>query len=233
MEIEICVEKVETALAANKLGVDRIELCSALDLGGLTPSTGLIETCSEKCSLDIYTMIRPRGGKFDYTSEEINIMIKNIKAAKKAGTNGVVFGCLNENFTINKFNTKVLFEEAKSLNLGVTFHRAFDFVPNSIEAIDFLIELGFERILTSGQKPTAIEGLKNIQNFVTYSNGRIQIMAGSGVNSTNVNELIQAKVDAIHFTARKEISIEDSLNMGKEYESDITKIKTIKELLNN
>lgn len=233
MEIEVCVEKIETALAANKFGANRIELCNALDLGGLTPSIGIIESCSENCSLDIYSMIRPRGGRFDYTPDEIKIMLKDIKAAKDAGADGVVFGCLNNDFTIDKYQNQILFDQAKSLNLGVTFHRAFDRVINPEEALEFLINLGVDRILTSGQKTTAIEGLENIKHFVNKSNGKIKIMAGSGVNTSNVRELIQTNVDAIHFTSRKEIPLEDSLNMGKEYEPDITKIKTIVELIHN
>lgn len=227
MEIEVCVEKIETALAADNYGADRIELCSALDIGGLSPSIGIIEECTERCSIDVFSMIRPRGGRFDYTQNELKIMVKDIKAANRAKANGVVFGCLNDDLTINKEYTRVLVEEAKSLNLGVTFHRAFDFIPNPLDAIEFLIELNVDRILTSGQKPTAIEGVNNIKEFVKISNGRIQIMAGSGVNRTNANELIQAKVDAIHFTARKEITLNDSLNMGKVYMPNNEKIKRI------
>lgn len=233
MEIEVCVEKIETAFAANKFGANRIELCSALDLGGLTPSIGIIEECSEKCSLDVYTMIRPRGGRFNYTPAELNIMLKDIRAAKSVGADGVVFGCLNDDLTLNKYQNQLLIETAKSLDLGVTFHRAFDFIINPEESLDFLIDIGVDRILTSGQKPTAIEGIEKIKHFVNKSNSQIQIMAGSGVNFSNIKALIQTGINAIHFTTRKEIRQDDSLNMGKEYEPDTKKITTIVELLNN
>lgn len=227
MQIEVCVEKLETALAADKLGADRIELCSALDLGGLTPSHGLIESCVEQCSLDIFIMIRPKPGNFVYDDNETSIMKKDIEFAAKSGADGVVFGCLTgvNKLDINK--NKELLDLAKSLKLGVTFHRAFDFIYNKETALNHLINMGFDRILTSGGEKTAMEGIKNIKRFVTISKNNIEIMAGSGVNPANAPQLANTGIDALHFTARKSMSGNNSLNMGKEFVPDVEKIKAI------
>ena len=227
MQLEVCVEKLETALVADKFGADRIELCSALDLGGLTPSHGLIESCIEQCSLDIFVMIRPKPGNFIYNDNEISIMKKDIEFAAKSGADGVVFGCLTDVNELNIKQNKELLDLAKSLNLGVTFHRAFDFIYNKEIALSQLINMGFDRILTSGGEKTALEGIKNIKRFVKLSRNSIEIMAGSGVNPANALPLSNTGINALHFTARKSISGENFLNMGNEFVPDIEKIKAI------
>lgn len=227
MDIEVCVERIDTAIVADNFGATRIELCSALDLGGLTPSIGIVESCVEKCSLDVFVMIRPRGGGFVYSPDELIIMEKNIEAFAKAGANGVVFGCLTEDFELNEYQNKKLLEYSKSLGLGVTFHRAFDFCKYSTKSLEILIDQGFDRILTSGKAKTAIEGKDNIENWIDISKGRIQIMAGSGINEFNAKIFANIGVDAIHFTARKKLIKEDFFNMGDEYEADTEKLKRI------
>jgi copper homeostasis protein len=227
MDFEVCVERVDTAIVADNYGATRIELCSALDLGGLTPSIGIVESCVEKCSLDVFVMIRPRGGGFVYSSDELVIMMKNIEAIAKAGSNGVVFGCLTENFELNDYQNNKLLEYSKSLGLGVTFHRAFDFCKNATKSLELLINQGFDRILTSGKAITAIEGKDNIKNWVDISKGRIQIMAGSGINGSNAKIFEDIGVDALHFTARKKRIKEDLFNMGEEYFVDKDKLTKI------
>ena len=231
MQIEICIESIATAIVADKLGADRIELCSALDLGGLTPSLGIIESCVEYCSLDVFVMIRPRGGGFVYSPEEFAIMIKNIDAVAKAGVNGVVFGCLTKDFNLNEYQNQKLLDYSKSLDLSVTFHRAFDFCQNSDASLEKLIEFGFDRILTSGQANTAIEGIEKIKHWVDKYYGQIQFMAGSGVNASNVKLFTNIGVDALHFTARKKIINDDLFNMGDEYIVDRDKMTTILNLI--
>jgi copper homeostasis protein len=227
VEIEICIEQLHTAQIAGEFKVNRVELCSALDLGGLTPSFGMTQACSDIENIQVFSMIRPRGGDFVYDEREINIMAQDIRAAKKAGADGVVFGCLLPDNRIDLKNTRFLFEIAHSLNLGTTFHRAFDFVPSPQESLTHLISIGFDRILTSGTKATAIEGEEIIRNLVNISKGRIDIMAGSGVNPHNVTQIVDTGVQAIHFTARRAIKYHDTLNMGLKYTSDSDKIKNI------
>jgi copper homeostasis protein len=153
-------------------------------------------------------------------------MLAEIENAKTAGAKGVVFGCLHPNRQLNVSATVRLTEKAKSLGLETTFHRAIDFVPNQAEVLEQLIGLGINRVLTSGGKPTAAEGLEGIEALVLAANGRIQIMAGSGVNAQIVPALKTAKVDAIHFTTRKKTA-DEWPGMGANYDVDEAKILEI------
>jgi len=227
MEIEICVERLETALVADNLGANRIELCSALDLGGLTPSAGMIQSCVDNCSLDIFVMIRPRGGGFVYDSREIEAMKNDIVLAESIGAQGVVFGCLTKGNDLDDYNNSLLLDIAKSKGLGVTFHRAIDFCQSPVDAIGNLINQGFDRILTSGQAKTAIEGIENIAHWKKNYGDKIQIMAGSGVNKTNAFQLKNTGIGALHFTARKKVSLNNDLKMGINYSADEEKILSI------
>ncbi len=233
MDIEICVEKLETVLAAEQLGAKRVELCSALDLGGLTPSLGMVESCIAQSNLDVFVMIRPRGGGFVYAEKEIAIMKRDIQLAANHGANGVVFGCLQKNGLMDVKNNRVLLEEAKSLGLGVTFHRAIDRCRQPEKGIEQLINWGFDRILTSGQKKTAIEGVDKIAYWTGLFGQKIEIMAGSGVNALNAKLLLASGVNALHFTARKKIKQKSSFNMGPMYEVDEDKIKEVIAVLKN
>lgn len=226
-EIEICIEQPATAVIAHQLGADRVELCSALDLGGLTPSYGLIEACTGFQGLEVFVMIRPRPGNFVYNAREIEVMIRDIHAAKEAGAHGVVFGCLMEDNNLDIDNTRRLYETAVSYGLGTTFHRAFDFVVNPRHSLEKLMDIGLDRILTSGTKPKAFEGLNLIQNMVELSGDKIDIMAGSGINHENARQIMETGVHALHFTARKTENKVDKLNMGLRYQPDPEKIKKI------
>ena len=226
MDIEVCIENIESGMIAANHGATRVELCSALDLGGLTPSAGMIKSCVQNCSLQVYVMIRPKAGDFVYNENQFDIMKKDIVLAAESGADGVVFGCLTDRNELDIEKNRALLSLAKSWNLGVTFHRAFDFVANTMEAFNLLEKLGFDRILTSGGKSTAIEGLEQIKELAKIKSN-IEIMAGSGINAENCYFFDNTGIDAVHFTARKPKGDSISLNMGSNYITDTKKIKGI------
>ncbi len=226
MIYEVCTDSYDSAQKIAEYPVKRIELCSALSIGGLTPSLALQKKCSQINGIEINTMIRPREGNFNYSFSEIQIMSNDIKNASDVQMDGVVFGCLTENGNLDKKNTEFLFRIAKENGLEVTFHRAFDFLPNPIESLHFIMELGFDRILTSGGKPTAIQGIDLIKKLVKEADGKIQIMAGSGVNKNNAQLLAQAGVDDLHFTSHQSVN-EIPFGMGVQYEFNPQKLIAI------
>ncbi|MDP3311931.1 copper homeostasis protein CutC [Lutibacter sp.] len=226
MIVEICTDCVEGALIAKKYGAKRIELCSALSVGGLTPSYGLIQQCVEKSSIEVHVMIRPKEGDFCYSKEDIELMKADIIAAKKAGAKGVVFGILTADNEVSILN-KRLVDLSKSLSLEITFHRAFDFVSNYKLAIEKLIEMKVNRLLTSGLQSTAEKGLSVITELQANYGNKIQIMAGSGVNETNALKIASSGIQNLHFTARKSIQNSTKLSMGEETVVDEEKIKSI------
>jgi copper homeostasis protein len=204
MKIEICANSLTSAINAEAGGADRIELCSELSLGGITPSSGLIELVRERLSIDFFVLIRPRAGDFCYSEDELNVIRKDILFCKKMGCDGVVVGVLNENATINITVMQELIALARPMK--VTFHRAFDVCRAPLEALDELIELGVDRILTSGQQPTAVEGIMLLKELLIRSNQRIIILAGSGVNLQNVEKLHDIGIQEVHFSAKKALS---------------------------
>ncbi len=226
MIFEVCSDSVECAIAAEKFGAKRIELCAALSIGGLTPSFGLIQECVVKSSVEVHVIIRPREGDFNYTSQEIEVMKLDIKAAKKAGATGVVFGILNENNEISNYN-KDLLKLSKDLGLEVTFHRAFDFVLDYHIAIQKIIDIGFDRLLTSGLQATAIEGISVIADLQIAYGDKIQIMAGSGINASNALQFAKIGIQNLHFTARKSKASKNSFSMGEKFLVDEDKISSI------
>lgn len=222
MKLEACIETLAEAKLAAAHNINRVELCAALDLGGLTPTAALISACAEV--IEVHAMIRPRGGDFVYTADEQNLMLADVQNAKKAGATGVVFGSLLPTGKIDFALTQRLVLEAKKLGLQTTFHRAFDFVTNQQKALEELIDLNINRVLTSGGKPTAIVGLEEIAQVVKTANGRIEIMAGSGVNATNAAVLKAINVDALHFSIRKPTGSVLPLGMGANYAPDEEKV---------
>lgn len=187
--IEIATSDFLTTKSAVEGGADRIELCANLAEGGTTPSYGHIKQCREAFDLLIYPIIRPRGGDFLYNSEEFEIMLQDVKLCKQLGCDGVVIGLLNSNGSIDIKRTAALVEAAYPL--GVTFHRAFDRCRDPFEAMEQLIEIGCERILTSGQKPTAPEAIELISQLNKAADERIIIMPGSGVRKENIKMLAE------------------------------------------
>ncbi len=187
--IEIATSDFLTTRSAVEGGADRIELCANLAEGGTTPSMGQIRQCRESFSVSLYPIIRPRGGDFLYTDEEFNIMLHDIKLCKQLGCDGVVLGLLQKDGTVDRKRTAILVDAAYPL--GVTFHRAFDRCLDPIAAMEELIEIGCERILTSGQRLTAPEGVELIAELNRIADTRIIIMPGSGVRKENIKILAE------------------------------------------
>ena len=230
MHIEICTESVEGAIAAGKYGAKRIELCSALSLGGLTPNYGLIKQCVQQSKAEVHVILRHKEGGFQYNSTDVAIMKLDMEQAKKAGATGVVFGILNSENEISELN-KELVQFAKTLQLEATFHRAFDFVNDYKLAIEKIITLKFDRLLTSGLKKTAEEGIEIIADLQSRYGKKIQIMAGSGIHPDNVLKIAASGINNIHFTARKKSGKENlPFSMGEEILVDEEKIQHIANL---
>lgn len=194
--IEIATTDFATTKSAVEGGANRIELCAALLEGGTTPSFGTIKKCREDFNVQLFPIIRPRGGDFLYSGEEFEIMMNDVKLCKELGCDGIVTGLLNADGSIDVTRTSVLIELAYPLE--ITFHRAFDRCKNPLEALEQLIEIGCQRILTSGQKPTAPEGSSLIAQLIKEAHERITIMPGSGVRKENIKELA-AKTGAVEF----------------------------------
>ena len=187
--LEIATSDFETTRCAVEGGADRIELCANLNEGGTTPSYGTIYQCRENFDVLLYPIIRPRGGDFLYTDEEYEIMLHDVKLCKQSGCDGIVIGLLNEDGTIDIKRTAALVDIAYPM--GVTFHRAFDRCRNAFEALEQLVQIGCERILTSGQQPTVNEGMELIAELNKIADHRIIVMPGSGVRKENIKLLAE------------------------------------------
>lgn len=200
MKIEIAVYNIESALRAQEGSADRIELCDNPGEGGTTPSYGTVEVVRRNINLDVFVMLRPRGGDFCYSNDEFYSMKRDLLQYQKLSVDGFVLGILNRDGTIDKKRCKELIEKARPLK--VTCHRAFDMTRNPMEALEDCIEVGFDRILTSGQQAKVPLGVELIAELVRKSNGRIKIMPGSGINEGNVVDIVaKTGVQEIHFSA--------------------------------
>ncbi|GHN01122.1 copper homeostasis protein CutC [Cytophagales bacterium WSM2-2] len=231
MTLEIVVYNIESALKAQEGRADRIELCDNPGEGGTTPSWGVIENVRQNLNIDVFVMIRPRGGDFHYSSDEYHVMKRDIDQCQKISVDGVVFGILNPDGTIDKKRCKDLVDRARPLK--ITCHRAFDMTRDPFEALEDCIEAGFDRILTSGQKLKAIHGVDLIAELIKKANGRIAIMPGSGVNEDTVEEIVRKTgTNEIHFsaTAFRESAMQfrnpDISRMGDESGSEF-KLRTV------
>ncbi len=198
MTLEICANGIESAIAAQKGGAHRIELCTELSVGGLTPSYGLIEKVLNSLSIAVFVLIRPRSGNFTYSEKEIEVMLKDIKQCKKMGVAGIVSGALTSENDIDVAATQLLLNASEGLDF--TFHRAFDWCREPKESLNILQDLGVKRILSSGQRSTAFEGLSLLKELKTLSN-TIEIMPGGGINVENVSAFKEAGFSAIHCSA--------------------------------
>lgn len=238
---EACVDSVESSLNAQQGGADRIELCADLLEGGITPSYAMLKLVMEKLSIPVNVLVRPRGGDFLYTNNEFEVMKKDIEFCKQIGVNGVVIGILNDDGTVDKIRTQELIEAARPMS--VTFHRAFDMTRDPLEALDRLIELGVERLLTSGQEADVYKGIPTLKRMVEHAGNRIVIMPGGGVTETNIKEVVEKTgVKEIHASARERIkskmkyvnpktSMSDSKNM-EVYDLMITSAERIRAMIN-
>lgn len=201
MKIEICIDNIESALLAQKAGADRLELCGCLALGGVTPPYSLIKAAVNLCEIPCYVMIRPRAGDFLFSALEIEMMEQDIYMAKQLGAQGVVIGALTPKAEIDLPTCQRLVNAAQGM--GVTFHRAFDLCRDPYLALEQLIELGCERLLSSGQQHSAFAGREVLYKLVKQSEGRIKIMAGAGVKLENAQKLAElTKVDELHLSAK-------------------------------
>lgn len=192
-------------MAAERGGATRVELCSALIEGGVTPSAGLIETTRAAISIPMHVMIRPRAGDFFYDAHEFQAMQRDIVAARKLGAHGIVFGMLNVDGTVDLTRTRELAELARPL--PVTFHRAFDMTSDLFPALEDLCSIGIDRVLTSGGEQNAYLGHRTIAELVKKAQGRIAIMAGSGIKPENAHRLLEETgVREIHVGLRTSVS---------------------------
>jgi len=200
MTIEIVVYNIESALRAQEGGADRIELCDNPGEGGTTPSFGTIESVRQNVNLDVFVMIRPRGGDFHYSNYEFHCMKRDIDQCQKLSADGVVFGILNADGTLDKKRCKELIDRARPMK--VTCHRAFDMTRDPFQALEDCIEVGFDRILTSGHQTAASKGTLLIAELIKKANSRIAIMPGSGVNEETVEKIVsETGAKEIHFSA--------------------------------
>ncbi|HTX41251.1 MAG TPA: copper homeostasis protein CutC [Acidobacteriaceae bacterium] len=190
MILEICVDSVESAMAAERGGAQRVELCSDLLEGGITPSAGLISLVRRRISIDLFVMVRPRGGDFAYTREEFEAMREDIHQAQKLGADGIVLGVLDEHARVDVRRTRDLVGLARPL--PVTYHRAVDMTADPETAIDDVLEAGAARVLTSGGAPSVMQGLANVAHMVRAARDRIAVMAGGGLTPQTLPRVAEA-----------------------------------------
>ena len=208
-ELEVIAFDIQSCQMAADNGADRIELCANPHEGGTTPSYGMMKAARKSTQIQVFPIIRPRGGDFLYTAAEFEAMKEDIKAAQDIGCEGVVIGMLNENGSVDVERCQELVELANGME--VTFHRAFDRVNDALKSLEQIIVIGCKRILSSGLKPTAIEGIPILKTLVSQADGRIKIMPGSGVRSENIIQLAE-ETGAICFHSSARKSIESQMN---------------------
>ena len=204
-KFEVCANGVESCLAAQEGGADRVELCAGIPEGGTTPSYGEIKTARRVLDRTLlHVIIRPRGGDFLYTPLELERMEEDIRVCKELGADGVVFGCLTQEARVDVEACRRLMRAAKGMS--VTFHRAFDRTADAEQALDDIVKLGFDRILTSGQQPMAKDGAPLLAHLQQLATGRIILMAGSGVTEDNIRDIYrQTHICEYHFSAREPV----------------------------
>ncbi|MCK8484744.1 copper homeostasis protein CutC [Aliiroseovarius sp. S2029] len=208
--LEICVDTIDGAIAAQAGGADRIELCAALSEGGLTPSAGLMVAVS-RLDIPCYAMIRPRSGLFVYSDADVQVMLDDIAAVKEADLAGVVIGAQKRDGTLDTAVLGLLLAAAEGL--GATLHRVIDVVPDPLAALDQAIAMGFERVLTSGGAATAVEGAERIQAMIRHAAGRIAIMPGSGLTDGNISDFVaQTGVQEVHASCAMAVIGEESFS---------------------
>ncbi len=198
--LELICSSAEDCVRAEQGGADRIELCAALELGGLTPSAGTLEQALRRTRLPIIAMVRPRTGGFSYTESEFEAMKIDVRRFRDMGAQGVVFGVLTKGRQVDVARTRELVEQAASIE--TVFHRAFDAVMNPFEALEALIQLKITRVLTSGQSPSAIEGAALIKQLLNQAAGRIELLPGGGLRAENLASFLVATcVSQVHMSA--------------------------------
>lgn len=229
--LEIAVFSIEGALAADRGGADRIELCDGFHDGGTTPSYGKIKTVKQHVEIPVNVMIRPRGGDFLYSDLEFECMQADIERSAKLGAEGLVFGILLADGRVDVERCKRLLDFAWPR--PVTFHRAFDMCPDPFEALETLVELGFACVLTSGGKPTALEGAERIHQLIEIAGKRIRVMPGAGISSSNIASLHHQCNAAEYHASAKNVShySVSEIGMGASVVADELEVRKIKDLL--
>jgi copper homeostasis protein len=209
IKLEVCCGDMQSVLAAKEGGADRIELCQALEVDGLTPSAEMIAEAIG-LGIPVQVLIRPREGDFVYDEAEVETMLKEIRLAKRLGANGVVIGALKSDGSIDEETSRRLVSEATGLS--ITFHRAFDVCSQPTEALEQIVSLGCHRLLTSGQAPSAEQGIPLIKKLVEQSGGRLIIMPGAGVNQENARRILsETGAHEIHGSLRRNGSTDSEL----------------------
>lgn len=202
--LEICAPNLQSALAAQRAGAHRIELCCAIDGGGLTPSPGLIREVRKNLRIAVNVLIRPREGNFCYSEQELALQLEDIRFCREAGADGVVIGALDTKGRLQVPHLQAMLEAAGSMD--VTCHRAFDYTADPFEALETLIDLGIRRVLSSGQAATAYEGRHLLQKLVERAGDRIVVMPGAGLSAKNIAEVAQMTgAQEFHLTGRSKI----------------------------
>ncbi|XP_065225687.1 copper homeostasis protein cutC homolog [Planococcus citri] len=233
--MEVCIDNIQSAINAAASGASRIELCTALSEGGLTPSVGFLKIVKQLVHIPIFVMLRPRRGNFVYTKDELDILKQDAIELKNAGADGVVFGILKEDGTIDEQSCQDILNITRPL--PATFHRAFDVLRDPTSSLDVLINLGFSRVLTSGQKPRAEDGLDLIRQLVELSQGRIIIMPGSGVNENNIGRIMETGVREVHASARSTVRLnfqsDTEVAMGSSDDNEllVTDVKIVRTIV--
>lgn len=221
-KLEVCCADIESVLAAKEGGADRVELCTALEVGGLTPSLGLIEGAVKIFARNVNVLIRERPGNYNYTKNELEVMRRDIEICKNAGVGAVVIGALDGELNVDTVAIRYLMEAAKGLE--VTFHRAFDDAKDPEKSLEEIIACGCHRILTSGQKASAFEGKELLKSINRQSNGRIIILPGAGVTHENAREILD-------YTGCNEIHASAKITIGDHIQSSPELVKRIKETI--
>ena len=227
MKLEICANSLQSALNAQKADADRIELCSELSVGGVTPSLGLLKAVKEKVAIPVHVLIRPRSGNFNYSDDEFEQMKLDIQLCKDLGFAGIVSGVLQEDESIDTKRTQELIEISKPLSF--TFHRAFDCVPNPEEALKKLMQLKADRILTSGQKDKAIDGLELLKLLERKSKDQLIILPGSGIRPENAAVFKEAGFEEIHTSAS--VFVDNKLPFFDTTEQTVSDPETISKII--
>lgn len=203
MTVEVCANSVRSALNAQAAGADRLEICTELGVGGLTPSYGMLLQMKEAISIPMHVLIRPRSGDFTYSDHEFNAMLEDIRTCVKLGFNGIVSGVLDLDGNVDRVRTSLLLES--SSGLPFTFHRAFDWTREPMQALEVLEGLGVTNILTSGQASTAIEGLSLLKDLLNNSN-RCHIIPAAGIRSGEALELKDCGFSSVHLSGVRMLS---------------------------
>ena len=205
--VEVCCGSADDVIEAYKAGADRVELNSNLFHGGLTPTIGSLLVAKRKTGMKIMTMVRPRAGGFCYTDTEFTVAVEDAGQLLKNGSDGLVFGFLREDGTIDDRRTAILADIALSAGKEAVFHRAIDVVPDWKEALDVLIDLHITRVLTSGQEPDVFYGTETVKEMIEYAAGRIEILPGAGITQKNVRRIIDATgTNQIHIAAHRQLA---------------------------